>query len=420
MELLDIIALFILLAGVFIFINTYFLKLPSSVGLMIMALVLSVVTLIAGAIFPEFKFHTEELVEEYNYAELLYQLVLSLMLFAGALQIDFRKLSKEKTPVLILASTGVLLSTGIIGTAIYYLLHLIGIFQLDYIHCLVFGALISPTDPIAITKTLKHFKISRDLEIRISGESLFNDGFAVVLALLLLDLASAGEGHDLTTFEIIYVFATDIGGGIVIGLFLGYLGYRILQFVDNEEVEVEILVTLAMVMVGSQLAEFIHFSAKQAAVIMGLVIGNEGRSSSIEGAAGDYLYKFWMLIEESLNAMLFVLIGLEMLVLPFKLDYFAAGLLAFNIVLIARWISVTVPLNIMARKRKFENHTIPILTWGAIRGGLPIALSLSLPDFEGKSLMLTMTYIVVVISILYQGLTIPRLIRSLRFKNQNP
>lgn len=410
MHVFDIIALFIFLAGLFIFVNTYFLKLPSSIGLMIMAIVLSVVLLGVGQIFPGLKIGAAEL-EEYDYAEVLYHVVLSFMLFSGALNIDFKKLSKQRTPVLVLATTGVLISTFVIGTLIYYMLHFVNI-ELDYLYCLVFGALISPTDPIAVTKTIKRFNLARDLEIKIAGESLFNDGVAVVLALTLLDIAHAGEDHPLSVFETAYIVGADIGGGIFIGLFLGYLGYRLLKYVDNDAVEVEILITLAVVMVGSFLADFVHVSSKQAAVVMGLVIGNEGRGEHVTSAAGDYVFKFWNLLEESLSAMLFVLIGLEMLVIPWRFDYFAAGFFAVNIVLLGRWLSVFIPIKLMSVKRSFDSNTIPVLTWGALRGGLPIALSLSLTEFHGKDIIVTMTYIVVVCSVLYQGLTVPTLMRS--------
>ncbi|WP_422359268.1 cation:proton antiporter [Reichenbachiella sp.] len=410
MHILDILALFICLAGIFIYVNTYYLKLPSSVGLMILALGLSFALLVIEQIIPEFKLGTERILQDYDYHEVLYQLVLSFMLFAGALQIDFKKLAEERTPVLILALLGVLISTFTIGGFVYYLLIWIGI-PLDFMYCLVFGALISPTDPIAVTATIKKYSLSKNLETRIAGESLFNDGMAVVIALTLLDLAHAGEDHFLGFVDIVWVFGTDITGGIVIGLFLGYLGYRLLKYIDNDEVEVEVLMTLALVMAGTQLAEFAHVSAKQAVVVMGLVIGNEGKSGHVTSAAGDYVFKFWHLIEETLNAMLFVLIGLEMLIIPWRLDYFAAGLFAFNIVLFARYLSVSLPIAAMSTYRSFEKNTIHVLAWGGLRGGIPIALSLSLPEFEGKEVIITMTYTVVVCSVLYQGLTIPKLMR---------
>ncbi|MEM6644057.1 MAG: sodium:proton antiporter [Bacteroidota bacterium] len=408
MSILDIIALFIFLSGAFIFINTYFIKLPSSIGLMIMALILSVLVYIVGIAFPEL--HLAEAVKEYEFEEVLYQIVLSFMLFSGALNIDFRKLSSQRSSVLVLAIIGVLISTFVIGTLVFYMLGFMGL-HLEYMYCLVFGALISPTDPIAVTRTIERFHLSKKLEIKIAGESLFNDGIAVVLALMLLHLAHAQDDHTLTVPEIVYVVFAEIGGGIFIGLLLGYLGFRLLKYVDNDAVEVEVLITLALVMAGSQLADFIHVSSKQAAVVMGLVVGNEGKSTHVASAAGDYVFKFWKLLEETFSAMLFVLIGLEMLVLDLRLDYIAAGFFAICIVLFGRWVSVFVPIKVLSFKNDFDRNTISVLTWGALRGGLPIALSLSLTNFEGKDIIVTMTYIVVVCSVLYQGLTVPLLMR---------
>ncbi len=409
MSILDIIALFIFLSGAFIFINTYFLKLPSSIGLMIMALILSILVFVVGFMFPEL--HLAEAVKEYEFEEVLYQVVLSFMLFSGALNIDFRKLSSQRSSVLVLAIIGVLISTMVIGSLVYFMLDFLNL-HLDYLYCLVFGALISPTDPIAVTRTIERFQLSKKLEIKIAGESLFNDGIAVVLALTLLDIAHASDDHTLSAFETIYIVMADIGGGIFIGLLLGYIGYRLLKYVDNDAVEVEVLITLSLVMAGSQLADFIHVSSKQAAVVMGLVVGNEGKSTHVASAAGDYVFKFWKLLEETFSAMLFVLIGLEMLVLELRADYIAAGFFAICIVLFGRWVSVFIPIKALSVKNDFEPNTISVLTWGALRGGLPIALSLSLSHFPGKDIIVIMTYIVVVCSVLYQGLTVPTLMRS--------
>ncbi|MDE0470383.1 MAG: cation:proton antiporter, partial [Ekhidna sp.] len=236
MSILDIIALFIFLSGAFIFINTFYLKLPSSIGLMILALTLSILVFAVGRLFPEL--YLAESVKDYEFEEVLYQVVLSFMLFSGALNIDFRKLSNQRSSVLILAVVGVIISTIVIGTLVYFTLDFLGL-HLEYLYCLVFGALISPTDPIAVTKTIERFSLSKELEIKIAGESLFNDGVAVVLALTLLDLAHAGDDHVLTTFETIYIVIADIGGGIFIGLLLGYIGYRLLKYVDHDAVEVE-------------------------------------------------------------------------------------------------------------------------------------------------------------------------------------
>ena len=410
MNVFDIIALFIFLAGLFIFLNIYVLKLPSTIGEMILALFLSLCVITAGYMIPSLKIDAAH-IEEYHYADIIYQIVLSFLLFSSALNMDFNKLAKNKTAVLTLAIVGVIISTGIIGTSVYFMLDWIGI-KLNFLYCLVFGALISPTDPIAVTEYLRRFKISKNVEMKIEGESLLNDGIAVVLALTLLDLAGGQADHQLGFFEVIYIFLADVGGGVFIGLLMGYLGYRLLKYIDNDEFHVEILITITIVLFGTTIADFMHVSSKQAAVIMGLVIGNEGRSTEVSGIAGDYVFKFWNLIQDSFATMLFVLIGLEMLVIPLRFDYFAAGFFAINLVLLGRWMSVFIPIKIMSFKKKFEPHTISIMSWGTLRGGIPIALSLTLPEFNGKDVIITMTYVVVVWTIIYQGLTLPVLIKS--------
>lgn len=410
MHIFDVIALLIFLSGLFIYINTFHLKLPSSIGLMLLAIALSILVLALGSTFPQL--HLAEHVKAFEFEEVLHQFVLSVILFAGALSIDLKKLSKQKGPILVIATVGVLLSTTFIGTLTYYLLQAMNI-NLSYLYCLVFGALISSTDPIAITKTIKRFKIPAELELKVASEALFTGGIAVVLALSLVDLAEIGKGEGLNFWNSSVILLTDIGGGIIFGLIFGYLGYRILKFIDNTETQVEVLITLALVMVGAFVAEFIGVSSKMSALIMGLMIANFGSSQDeAEGAVSPYVFKFWNLLEETMAAILFVLIGLEMLVIPWRYDYFAAGFFAVNIVLLGRWISVYAPIKVMSLKRSFDSNAVAILTWGALKGGLPIALSLSLPAFPGRDVILTMTYIVVVSSVLYQGFSLPILMKS--------
>ena len=413
LETLDVVALFIFLAGLFIFTNTYFLKLPSSIGLMIMALMLSLVIVGSGLIFPDFQAGTMRLLHDFEYREVIFEVILTFLLFAGALNIDFRRLAEEKGPVLILAIFGVIISTIITGTVSYFVLDAMGL-HLDYIYCLVFGALISPTDPIAVISTVKRYNVSEKLRIRIEGESLFNDGIAVVFALALLDLETQELDHVIHFADLVRTFVLDISGGVIIGVILGYVCFKLLDFIDNEQSELEILVTVALLMASTQLAHYeaIEVSGKQAAVVMGLVVGNEGKSDRLVGAASDYVFKFWHLMEQSLNAILYVLIGMEMLIIPLQLNFFAAGFFAFAIILFARWSSVFTPIKFMSRKRKFDPKTIPIMTWGSLRGGVPIALSLTLPEFEGRDLIITMTYVVVVVSILYQGLTVNHMLKT--------
>lgn len=413
MHIFDIIALFIFLSGVFIFINLHYLKLPSSVGLIILSLTLSAGLLIYSKVVPEFATNVKHVMENMDYEPVLFEIVLSFMLFAGALNVDFSKLGKSKAPTIVLAIVGVLISTSLVGWVMHYVLLWIGI-ELDILHCLVFGALISPTDPVAVIKTIKKYGMSQSLADKMKGESLLNNSVSVVLAVLLHHLAFAHETVELSNLDYITISSQFIFGGAVIGVVLGLIGYQLLLIIDNEDVDVEVLITIALVMVATQVGNYFDVSPVMAITLIGLIIGNKGRKEHDgEGAAGEYVYSFWYLIEESLNVMLFVLIGLEMIVLDLRLDVFAAGFFAVIIVLVARWLSVIVPIKASKSSRKsFDNSTINVLAWGGLRSGLSVVLSLSLPDFEGKEIIITLTYVVVVVSLLYQGLTISGLLRS--------
>lgn len=409
MTILDIIAILIFFSGLFIFINTFYLKLPSSIGLTIMALSLSLLVLVFGQLFPQF--HLAEHVKQYDFEEVLGQFVLSIMLFAGALNVDFKKLGDQLIPVLVLSFFGVLISTFVIGTLVYFMMDLINI-ELHYIGCLVFGALISSTDPVAVTRTIRNHQLSNELENKISGEALLNGGVAIVMALVLVNVYKEQVALESVSLGgVSWIFLRDLGGGLVLGVFFGWIGYKILKYIDNDDAQVEVLITLALVLVGSFVADFLSVSSMLVAVLSGLIVGNLGREKDGESAVGTYVYKFWKLMEESLAAMLFVLIGFEMLVIPLRMDYFAAGFFAINIVIFARWLSVFIPIRLMSMNRSFDGGTISVLSWGALRGGLPVAVSLSLYEFKGQEIIVTMTYVVVVCSVLYQGLTLGRVMR---------
>lgn len=405
MEVFDIITLLIFCSGLFIFVNTFFLKLPSSIGLMFLALVLSAIVLTIGFLFPEY--HLAKEVKQFDFSEVMYRFFLSMMLFAGALNVDFNKLGKQLVPVLLLSFFGVLISTLAIGTLMYVILDLMNI-DLHLIGCLVFGALISSTDPIAATKTLRRFKLSKELERKISGESLLNGGFAIVLAFSLVHIYDEQAVDGMATIgDVSMIFIRDLFGGLLVGVLFGWLGFKLLKYIDNDVVEAEVLITLALVMAGSYLGDLLSVSSMMVAMLTGLIVGNFGRDGQTEeSAVGAFVFKFWQLLEESLAAMLFVLIGFAMLVIPFRLDYYAAGFFGVVIVIFARWLSVFIPIKLMSAKHSFDGQTISVLTWGAIRGGLPVAFTLSLSNFEGKEIIMTLTYVVVVCSIIYQGLTV--------------
>ncbi|MEL6533849.1 MAG: sodium:proton antiporter [Bacteroidota bacterium] len=401
---LDIVALLLLLASIFTYINIKFLKLPTSIGLMVQALGLSSILLLLGTFVPSIPEFARNTLDQLNFSDLLLNLMLSFLLFAGALSTHLEKLKEEMWPILTLATVGILITTAIIGTSIWLILPLLGL-EVDFIHCLLFGALISPTDPIAVLAMLKNMKVSKSLEIKIAGESLFNDGIGVVVFLTLLHLAEPG-GEEITGGEIALLFGQEVVGGLVLGGILGYLLFHAFRVVDTQHVELEVLMTLAGVIGGTQLAHVFHVSAPLAMVVAGLFIGNEGRDLKMAEYKSEYIIKFWHLLDEVLNAILFMLIGLEMLILVLDGRYLWAGLIAILITLLSRLVGVGVPIRILRRKRTFEKGTIRILTWGGLRGGISVALALSLPSIPEKGLLVSITYIVVIFSIVVQGLTL--------------
>ena len=412
MEVLDFITLLIIMAAFFTLINVKYLKLPSTIGLMLLALGLSLFIILGEWVFRTLNELATNLMTEYDFSKVLFQVMLSFLLFAGALELDLRKLGEEKWPILILATVGVLISTFVAGTVIFYVLPLIGL-PLDYIYCLLFGALISPTDPIAVLAMIKKTTVSKNLESQIAGESLFNDGIGVVVFLTILAIATKGVGN-VEPLGVIELFAVEVLGGLLLGAIIGYLGLHLLKIIDNEHTEIEVLVTLSMVLGGGSIADVMHVSGPLAMVTMGLFVGRKGRTKELENAAGEYVYKFWHLMDEAMNAILFILIGLQIIVIHYELHYFYAAGLAILVVLFARFIGVGIPISVMRIKRNFPKYTIRILTWSGLRGGISVALALSLyetTNFATRTvdIIITMTYCVVLFSIVVQGLTVKKL-----------
>ena len=426
MSILELITLLIFLAAAFTLINITVLKLPSTIGLMFIALVMSITILILGYFVPSITEGAEHIIAEFDFEEVLMNVMLNFLLFAGALSTNLNKLIEERVPVVILATLGTLMSTFIVGFLVFKIFPLILGFEIDLIYCLLFGALISPTDPIAVLALTKQFGLSKKLEIKIAGESLFNDGVGVVIFLTILGIAKAqagihedgGHTGEITAASVAMLFTVEVFGGLLLGAAFGFIGFKLLDFIDNDHVELEVLVTLTLVMVGGRLSEMIHVSAPLAMVVMGLFIGNQGRDEKLANATGEYVFKFWHLLDEALNAILFILIGLEMLVIAesFTMSNLAIGGIGIVIVLFARFLGVSIPITAMRRFRTFEPKTIQILTWGGLRGGISVALALSLtdlafPDYVKDTILFT-TYCVVVFSILVQGLTIGSLLKK--------
>ncbi|HEC18614.1 MAG TPA: sodium:proton antiporter [Gammaproteobacteria bacterium] len=408
MDILNIAAILVTASALFSFINHRFIKLPTVIGLMLISLVVSLLFLAAGKLgWGHLESHARLLLHSIDFNETLMQGMLSFLLFAGALHINLDDLARQKWVISSLATIGILTSTFLVGGASYYLLSALGI-HLDFIYCLLFGALISPTDPIAVLGILKSANAPKSLETKIAGESLFNDGMAVVVFIVLLGIAAGGQ--DVSAGHIALLFLKEAVGGVLFGLLIGWITYQLLKQVDNYQVE--ILLTLALVMGGYALASAIHTSGPIAVVVAGLLIGNQGRMLAMSEHSREHLDTFWELIDEILNAVLFVLIGLEVLVLPFTRDVLLASLALIPLVLASRFISVGLPVNLLRLRREFSPGAVKILTWGGLRGGVSVALALSLPAGEPRDVILAITYSIVIFSIVVQGLTIGRLVKS--------
>ncbi len=409
MNALDLIAWLLFFTAGFSYLNHRLLKLPPSIGVMVISLVFSLGLLTAGetGLLPDLEASAEQLLAELDFEHLVLHGMLGALLFAGALHINLDDLARQKWIIILLATFGVLLSTGLIGGLTYALLGALGL-EVSFIYCLLFGSLISPTDPIAVLSIMKTAGAPKVLETKIAGESLFNDGIAVVVFLVILGIAT-GE-QDPTLGSITLLFLEEAVGGGLFGLAIGYLAYRMMKSID--EYRVEVLITLALVFCGYALAETLHVSAPIAAVTAGLMIGNHGRTFAMSDTTIEHVDTFWELIDEILNAVLFVLLGLELLVLTFQGNHLLAGILVIPVVLAARLIGVSLPVFLLRWKREFPPHTIRILTWGGLRGGISVALALSVPLSPERDVLLTMTYVVVVFSILVQGLTIGPLIKN--------
>ena len=411
-ELLDIVTLLIFLAALFTFINVSCLKLPPTIGLMILALVLSGLILISGRFYPKIYQISKVLVEDFEFSDILLNVMLSFLLFAGAAHINVANLKEEKWPIIFFAFGGTIISTFAIAHLMYLVLQLLSM-ETPYIYCLLFGALISPTDPIAVLSIVKKLNLSKRLETKIAGESLFNDGVGVVIFMTILHVITQGEGNFGTT-DVILLFSQEVLGGVILGAGFGYVGCWLLEIVDNDRVELEVLITLSMVLLGNKFAEEAGFSSPLAMVVMGLFVSNGKGTKDHTNIANEYVLKFWHLIDESLNAILFILIGLEMIIIPYELNYLYAGLFGILVVFISRLSGVLIPIQFMKKVRKFDPNTVSILTWGGLRGGISVALALSLPSFEYKDLIVSMTYCIVLFSILVQGLTIEKWISFAR------
>jgi CPA1 family monovalent cation:H+ antiporter len=380
--------------------------LPTAIGIMLLSLLASLGMIVYGFFSPKTVEWAKAFVEHIKFDDTLMEVMLSYLLFAGALHVNLGDLAQQRWVIAILATVGVCVSTFLVGTATFFLLGWFGL-EVSYIYCLLFGALISPTDPVAVLGILKRVGAPKSLETKICGESLFNDGVGVVVFIAILGIA---RGDMEASFgPIAHLFLVEAVGGVVFGLILGALGFYLLKRVDNYSVE--ILITLAMVTGGYSLAMQMHTSGPLAMVVAGLMIGNHGRKLAMSKQTEEHLDTFWELVDEILNALLFLLIGLEILALDFEWNYLLLGLIAIPMVLLMRMISASIPVILLRRKREFSPRVIRILTWGGLRGGISVALVLSLEPSLARDVFLTMTYLIVIFSISVQGLTLKYLIK---------
>jgi CPA1 family monovalent cation:H+ antiporter len=406
MDFFTVIAVLISLTTVISFANERYFGLPTNIGVTIGGLFTSLVLIGLGRAGIVDMDWLRSLIEPVDFNKLLMHGILGALLFAGALEINLSDLADRKWSITLLATVGVLISTVVVGTLTWCAMRLLGM-PLPYIYALLFGALISPTDPIAVIALIKRVGIPKNLEVMISGEALFNDGVGVVVFTMIYGAIQSGQEFTLAHGGLL--FLEEAVGGAVYGFVLGFVAYRMLREVDAYTVE--ILVTLSVVTGGYALAEWIHVSGPIAMVVAGLFIGNHGRLLAMSERTREHLDKFWVVVDEVLNALLFLLIGLEVLLLRFSGAIFIAGLAAILIVLFGRFVSVSGPILLLRRKRGYPPSTIRILTWAGIRGGIAIALALSIPPSPHRNLIVDITYVVVVFSLLVQGLTVEQLVR---------
>ena len=422
MNVLELTTILLLLASVFSIINLRLLKLPQTIGLMVLAIGLSISVLAIGFISPHFLETATSLIQSFDFEVLLIDVMLPFLLFAGAISVNVHELLKDKVTILLLASFGVIFSTFVVGSGIFWIVEqpIFGLnnIGLNYVDCLLFGALIAPTDPIAVLAMVKKMNLSSTTETRIAGESLFNDGIGVVIFLTLLNIKLEGI-ENVTAGSISMLFATEVVGGVALGALIGYLGLKLVKYIENEHVELEVLITLSLVLLVSIISHQFHFSGVLGVVVMGLFlnrnIDTDKKEDGVQKAMGEYVYKFWHLLDETLNAILFILIGLEIIPIFQNFDsaYFLISILTIVIVVISRGIGVWVPIKFLSFFKSFEKNTALIITWGGLRGGLSVALALNLPNEigKGKDLILFLTYMVVLFTILVQGLTLKKIVK---------
>ncbi|MGZ4082440.1 MAG: cation:proton antiporter [Bacteroidia bacterium] len=397
------------MCAVFSYINIRFLKLQPSIGLMLMSLVCSLLIIAESKISSTFYYHVEHMVRSIDFSQTLLNIMLGFLLFAGALHINLTELKKQRAAVLSFSTLSVALSIFFFGSIMWGVFKIFD-YSIDYIYCLLFGALVSPTDPIAVIGILRTSNMPKEIEATINGESLFNDGVGVVFFVTISQVISLGL-ENLSSLDVLFLFGREVIGGILLGLALGYGTYYFIRKIDHYQTEV--LISLALVMGCGELASILHVSGPLAVIVIGLILGNKVSKTAMSETTRDYHSKFWELLDDFFNAILFVLIGLQMVILPFITNYILIGIMAIVLLLVCRYLSLFFPILFLKDKKLFNNRTALVMTWGGLRGGLSIALTLSLPESPYKEIMVSITYIIVIFSILVQGLTTGKLVKKL-------
>jgi len=411
-SIFNLIALLVTLAAVFGYINRRWLRFPHTIGLLIIALTVSLIVLLVDAVLPQLSLGSSvrATLVDIDFEDTLMDGVLSFLLFAGALHVDLESLWNRRWTISLLATAGIVLSTAIVSGLMFFGFRLFG-FEVPLPYCLVFGALISPTDPVAVMGILKEVKVPETLEAKIAGESLFNDGVGVVLFTVLVSLATGTAGHGGASVSgVAGLVATEVVGGMILGFAAGYAAYRAMRTIDQHTVE--ILITLALVMATYGVAKELHISGPIAVVVAGLFIGNHGKRFGMTETTREHVETFWEVLDELLNSLLFLAIGFEVVAVTITGQIIGVGLLAIPVVLLARWVSVGGSITVLGLRQKFTQGAIPVLTWGGLRGGISVALALSLPPSPWKPILLATTYGVVIFSIVVQGLTVKRVVRA--------
>lgn len=416
MSMFTVITVLVMISAVFAFINARFFKLPSAIGIITIAVFVSVIAIITGGFFPVLLDALTKLNKNIDFSQTLLNTMLGFLLFAGALRFDWGDLKKQIGAVLVLSTVGVLISTAIFGFMFDLLTDVLKV-DIPFAYCLLFGSLISPTDPVAVSAVLKKSKIPQHLSTIITGESLFNDGVGLILFITLLEYVTQ-SGNDISSSKIGVLFAQEVFGGIALGLTSAFVVYKVMRKVDDFQTLV--ISSLALVMGISVVAAKLHVSIPLAVVAAGLLIGNKRFGKDPSGKMNDFLERFWTLIDEMMNTILFVMIGLQIVVMPFQNYYWIVGLSAIILALLARALSVFVPLVFLRRTLNLNYNNITILTWAGVRGGVSIALALSMPHTKYQDLILASCYFIIIFSIVVQGLSLNKMIEFFTKKEPLP